>query len=135
MKTDGISSHGCRPVSPVVRLLRLTEQALIFESRRRFDVGIFIDLGLHHPGGHSHHQREASPSFLSLEGYVVDCQTMLNGDSESYYQVTVLFSNLDAEDRCKLQGLAGKVHQETEAESSQRGHSVSDQLADALGLN
>ncbi|MEM8954540.1 MAG: hypothetical protein AAGD22_10355 [Verrucomicrobiota bacterium] len=96
-------SHEEGPRSPVVRVLRVTDQGMVFESRRGFEVATFIDLGLHIPsygrGG------SAEPSFLCLEGFVVESVASLTGRTEGSSQVTILFSDLEAGDRellCEL---------------------------------
>ena len=106
-------SSGChdRQESPVIRLLRITEQGLVFESWRNFEVGIFIDFGMHVPGRPAEPASagglDHKPSFLNLEGFVVDCQACGRDGS---YQVTVMFSDLEAADRELLRELELRVH-------------------------
>ncbi len=98
--------------SPVIRLLRITELGLVFESWRNFEVGTFIDFGMHVPGrpaGLAASEEfegglDHKPSFLSLEGFVVDCLPSTDRTAGSF-QVTVMFSDLDAADRAILREL------------------------------
>ena len=98
------------PQSPVVRILRVTDQGMVFESRRGFEVATFIDLGLHLPAERT--GGSAEPSFLCLEGFVVESVASLTGRSETACQVTVLFSDIEVADRDLLIGLGRQLEEE-----------------------
>ena len=119
--------------SPVLRVVRITELGLVFESWRSFEVGLFIDFGMHVPGGD---RRDHKPSFLSLEGFVVDCQPV---GREGALQVTVMFSDLEAEAREVLQELewvAGAQPATTStATSMSRREMMLARLEESFGLN
>jgi len=133
--------------SPVVRLLRITEQGLVFESWRNFEVGIFIDFGMHVPRraatAGTAGNRDHKPSFLNLEGFVVDCQAVCCSEGQPHcrnasFQVSVMFSDLDATDRALLRELEACVHPQPKppapATSISRDMLMA-QLEEVFGLN
>lgn len=118
---------------------------MIFESRSLFEVGTFIDLGVHVPRERQGQEGSiAEPSFLCLEGLVVDCQPDLTGRSEAAYRVTLLFSDLCADDRFQLLTLgqmivaaeeADPTEKKTVQQQQSRLSAAEKRLAAALGLN
>jgi hypothetical protein len=126
------------PQSPVVRILRVTDQGMVFESRRGFDVATFVDLGLHLPG--EWRGGSAEPSFLCVEGFVVESVPSLTGRSETSCEVTVLFSDLEAESRDLLMGLGRQLAAEAEASrpglpGPSRLSSAEKDMTSSFGLN
>jgi hypothetical protein len=126
------------PQSPVVRILRVTDQGMVFESRRAFEVATFIDLGLHLPGDRE--GGSAEPSFLCLEGFVVESLMSLTGRSETACQVTVLFSDLEAADRDLLMSLGRQLDEEAAANrpalpEPSRLSSAEKDMISSFGLN
>ena len=124
-----------QPESPVVRLLRITRQGLTFESRRRFETGVFIDLGVHLSG---RKLGGGKAVFLNVEGFLVDCQPLVsNPTEEPTYHVTVLFSDLDSATQKVLEDLTEEAGIESEGSSSamDRHEWVQQQLERAFGMN
>lgn len=127
--------------SPVVRLLRITEQGLVFESWRSFEVGIFIDFGMHVPGRPATpREDDHKPSFLNLEGFVVDSQADCQSASRNAsYRVTVMFSDLDSTDRALLRELEACVRPQPAVPASATSMSPREmfmaQLEEVFGLN
>ncbi|MEM7147155.1 MAG: hypothetical protein AAF591_18710 [Verrucomicrobiota bacterium] len=93
-----------------MRVLRVTDQGMVFESRRGFEVATFIDLGLHIPG--VGREGSAEPSFLCVEGFVVESVASLTGRTDGSCRVTVLFSDLEAGDREMLRQLGRQLAEE-----------------------
>ena len=103
-----------RDQSPVVTLLYLSGQGIVFLSRRRFDTGTKLaiglqldkvreDLGLSKSGAFF----DLDP-FLDVQGFVADCKIMGATPSGVSYQVTLLFDSLDEADEI----LVGSIERE-----------------------
>ena len=103
-----------RDQSPVVTLLYLSGQGIVFRSRRRFDTGTKLaiglqldkvreDLGLSKSGSFF----DLNP-FLDVQGFVADCKVMEATQSGVSFQVTLLFDSLDEADEM----LVGSIERE-----------------------
>ena len=100
-----------RDQSPVVTLLYLSGQGIVFRSRRQFDTGTKLaiglqldkvreDLGLSKSGSFF----DLNP-FLDVEGFVADCKIMDATPGGVSYQVTLLFDSLSEADEMLVEAI------------------------------
>ncbi|MGI9244555.1 MAG: hypothetical protein ACR2RV_27385 [Verrucomicrobiales bacterium] len=100
-----------RDQSPVVTLLYLSGQGIVFRSRRQFDTGTKLaiglqldkvreDLGLSKSGSFF----DLNP-FLDVEGFVADCKVMDATPGGVSYQVTLLFDSLSEADEMLVESI------------------------------
>jgi hypothetical protein len=101
--------------SPVVTLLYLSGQGIVFRSRRHFDTGTKLAIGLHlgkvrEDLGLS---KSSSPfddePFLDIEGFVADCKLMEVMTGGASYQVTLLFDSLGDSDEMLIEAIGREV--------------------------
>jgi hypothetical protein len=100
--------------SPVLGLLLVSDNGMVFESRVSYPIGCSIELAVHVP----QQKRSKSPSrrpgtvksdFITSEGIVVSCVPRTGSpEGELVYEVTLLFSSLQKQDRRKLRHLANR---------------------------
>jgi hypothetical protein len=106
-----------RDQSPVVTLLYLSGQGVVFLSRLRFDTGTKLaiglqldkvreDLGLSKSGSFF----DLNP-FLDVQGFVADCKIMDATPSGVSYQVTLLFDGLDEADEMLVESIERELKQ------------------------
>ena len=95
--------------SPVVSLLYLSGQGIVFKSRRYFETGTKLALGLHLDKvrgdlglGKSNAMFDLNP-FLDVQGFVADCKMTEVADGGGAYQVTLLFDSLDEGDEMLIE--------------------------------
>ena len=104
-----------RDQSPVVTLLYLSGQGIVFRSRRHFDTGTKLavglrldklreDLGLPKSG-----QLFSANPFLDVQGFVADCKIMEAMPSGATYQVTLLFDSLAESDEMLVEAIEREV--------------------------
>ena len=105
------------PQCPVLKVIRAHEFGLVVESNRSFDVGEAITIGFHVPRGN------ASSTFISAESLVVESRRSWSDRRGDYrYRVTLLFSEINEEDRASLMSLS-------------QSSSNASPLPDTVGLN
>ena len=101
--------------SPVVSLLYLSVQGIVFKSRRSFDTGTKLALGLHLDKVRGDLGLEKSEAlfdlnpFLDVQGFVADCKVTELADGDAAYQVTLLFDSLDESDEMLIEAIEREV--------------------------
>ena len=100
-----------RDQSPVVTLLYLSGQGIVFKSRRHFETGTKLAIGLHldrirHDLGlaDSGNLFDINP-FLDVQGFVADCKIVELGSGGPSYQVTLLFDGLAGADAILVESI------------------------------
>jgi len=89
--------------TPLLSLVNVSQQGVIFRSRENFDVGCQIRLGLHvrfrdaRDGGSPLPSAKPHSHFVDTLGFVVSSQ-IHTIDGRTFFQVTLLFDGLSAED-------------------------------------
>ena len=80
---------------PLLNVVGASEYGVVLESQKGFDVGSALTIGFHVDGRNS-------SSFISAESIVVESHPEVVADGSLVYRVTLLFSNISAEDRRTL---------------------------------
>jgi len=90
--------------SPVMRLVQVSDQGVVFESRAAFEVGAMIELGFHvkYWVDSPKTQRLECTEFILGQGTVVDCNFCSRHDGSPIHVVTLLFSTMSRRDRRAL---------------------------------
>ncbi|MFT4547166.1 MAG: hypothetical protein ACI9UA_005400 [Pseudoalteromonas tetraodonis] len=97
--------------SPVVSLLYLSGQGIVFKSLRNFDTGIKLAIGLHLDKIRDDLGLSKTGSlfdlnpFLDVQGFVADCKMMEVTADVASYQVTLLFDGLDEADEMLVESI------------------------------
>lgn len=98
-------------------LLYLSSQGIVFKSRRHFDTGTKLaiglhldkvrqDLGLNQAGA----MFDVNP-FLDVQGFVADCKITEVAACGSCYQVTLLFDSIDESDEILIGAIEREINQ------------------------
>lgn len=97
--------------SPVVKLLYLSGQGIVFQSRHYFETGTKLAIGLHFDKirqdlglSNAGHLFDLSP-YLDVQGFVADCKLMGESPGGASYQVTLLFDGLDGADEIFVESI------------------------------
>jgi hypothetical protein len=104
-----------RELSPVVTLLYISGQGIVFKSRRPFDTGTKLAIGLHLDkirqdlGVSKSGQLFDLNSFINAQGFVADCKLMEASPIGAAYQVTLLFDQLDAPEQMLVEAIEREV--------------------------
>ena len=89
--------------SPVLRVLQVNDQGVVFESREAFETGSTIELGFH-VQYHVEADSAALPcsEFITGEGTVVASSLCASEGGHPIYEVTMLFLSISRRDRRAL---------------------------------
>lgn len=79
---------------PFLNVLSASENGVVVESQRAFDVGAAVTIGFHVV-----QSAGRSSSFISAESIVVDSQPEVSRKGEVVFRVTLMFSDISPEDR------------------------------------
>ena len=103
--------------SPVVTLLYLSGQGIVFKSLRNFDTGTKLALGLHLDKVREDLGLQKTGSlfdlnpFLDVQGFVADCKITEVSPCGASYQVTLLFDGLDEPDEMLIEAIEREMKQ------------------------
>ena len=101
--------------SPVVTLLYLSGQGIVFKSLRHFDTGTKLAIGLHLDkirddlGLSKVESLFGLNPFLDVQGFVADCKITEVTQTGASYQVTLLFDGLDDSDEMFVEVIEREV--------------------------
>lgn len=104
---------------PVLRLLMVTDKGMVFESSTSYAIGCSVEMAVHlqsqaKPRRTTARQPHAKSEFLTSEGLVVSCTSRaVTAGSQPVYEVTLLFSSLQRQDRRKLKHLVSRYRSST----------------------
>jgi hypothetical protein len=104
-----------RDESPVVTLLYISGQGIVFKSRCHFDTGTKLAVGLHLDKVREDLKLSESGSlfdlhpFLDVQGFVADCKITEVTPAGATYQVTLLFDGLDESDEMLVEAIEREV--------------------------
>lgn len=99
---------------PVLRLLMVTDKGMVFESSTSYAIGCSVEMAVHlqtqaKTRRAAARQTQAKSEFLTSEGLVVSCTSRAAAaGAEPVYEVTLLFSSLQRQDRRKLKHLVSR---------------------------
>ena len=106
-----------RDQSPVVTLLYLSGQGIVFQSRRFFETATKLAIGLHLDkirqdlGLSDSGQLFDLNPFLDVQGFVADCKLTEVCPEGASYQVTLLFDELDGSDEMLVESVERELKQ------------------------
>ncbi len=95
----------------MVTLLYLSGQGIVFKSRRNFDTGTKLAIGLHLDKVREDLGLQKAGSlfdlnpFLDVQGFVADCKITEVAPDGASYQVTLLFDSLDESDEMLIEAI------------------------------
>lgn len=107
--------------SPVVTLLYLSGQGVVFKSRQNFDTGTKLAIGLHLDKVREDLGLQTTGSlfdlnpFLDVQGFVADCKITEVSPTDASYQVTLLFDELDESDEMLIEAIVRELDQRNQA--------------------
>ena len=111
IKLEESSKTDHRDQSPVVSLLYLSGQGIVFKSVQHFDTGIKLAIGLRLDKIRNDLGLSKSDTlfdlnpFLNVQGFVADCKLMEASPGCVSYQVTLLFDGLEDSDEMMVDGI------------------------------
>jgi len=82
---------------PFLNVVAASENGVVVESQRGFDIGSMIAIGFHVTGDSSRNS-----SFISADSMVVDSHPGVSRSGSPVFRITLMFSNISAEDRSLL---------------------------------
>lgn len=96
------STSSGRPVShegtcPLLQVVSASENGVVVESQRDFEVGSSLTLGFHVTGLSEIRQRDSS--FISADTVVVESLPVVNEAGRLVFRVSLLFADISREDR------------------------------------
>jgi len=109
------SKNSSTDQSPVLTLLYLSGQGIVFKSHRSFDTGTKLAIGLHLDKiredlgiADSAHCFDLNP-FINVQGFVADCKITETSLKGAGFQVTLLFDQLSESDQMMVDSIEREV--------------------------